>query len=44
MEAPNTMTGAFHAVLMGAGAAIFALLIAQFIPSIIPARASSVKL
>jgi hypothetical protein len=38
------MKGVFHAVLMGMGAAIFALLIAQFVPSIIPARATTVKL
>ena len=44
MDHPSTATGAFHAILLGAGAALIALLIAQFFPSIIPARASSVKL
>ena len=41
---PKTGKGALHWVVMGAGGAIVALLIAQFFPSIIPARAASVKL
>lgn len=44
MDHPATGTGFLHAVFLGAGAAIIALLIAQFFPSIIPARAAAVKL
>ena len=44
MDHPGSGTGALHAILLGAGAALIALLIAQFVPSIIPARASTVKL
>jgi hypothetical protein len=44
MDHPAEATGALHAILMGAGAAIIALIIAQFFPSIIPARAAAVKL
>ena len=44
MDHPKSGSGALHFVLMGAGAAIFALLIAQWFPSIIPARAATVKL
>lgn len=44
MDHPSSGTGALHFILMGMGAAIVALLAAQFFPSIIPARASSVKL
>lgn len=44
MDHPKSGSGALHFILMGAGAAITALLIAQFFPSIIPARASAVKL
>ena len=44
MDAPNTSTGALHAVMLGAMASLIALVIAQYFPSIIPARASSVKL
>jgi hypothetical protein len=44
MDHPKSGSGALHFILMGAGAALFALAIAQFVPSIIPARASSVKL
>lgn len=44
MDAPNTGTGALHAIILGASAAIVALLIAQFFPTIIPARATAVKL
>jgi len=43
MDHPHTGTGALHAVLLGAGAALIALLVAQFFPSIIPARVSAVK-
>lgn len=41
---PKSAKGALHIILMGAGGAIVALLIAQFFPSIIPARATSVRL
>jgi hypothetical protein len=44
MDHPAEASGALHAILMGAGAAIIALIIAQFFPSIIPARAAAVKL
>lgn len=44
MDHPGSGSGALHFVLMGVGAAVFALLIAQFFPTIIPARASTVKL
>jgi hypothetical protein len=44
MDHPGSGSGALHFILMGAGAAIVALLIAQFVPSIIPARAQAVKL
>lgn len=44
MEAPTSATGAFHAIMLGASAALVALLIAQFFPTIIPARATAVKL
>lgn len=38
------MKGALHIMIMGALGAVTALLVAQFVPSIIPARATSVKL
>ena len=41
---PGSGKGALHVVLMGAGGAVVALLIASFFPSIIPARAAGVKL
>ena len=41
---PKSGKGALHIILMGAGGAIVALLIAQFFPSIIPARATGIKL
>lgn len=44
MDHPASGTGALHAIILGASAAIIALLVAQFFPTIIPARASSVKL
>ncbi len=44
MDHPTSGTGALHVILMGAGGAIVALLIASFFPSIIPARAAGVKL
>lgn len=44
MDHPATGTGFLHALFLGAGAALIALVIAQFFPSIIPARATSVKL
>jgi hypothetical protein len=44
MDHPSTGTGVLHAMLLGAGAALIALLIAQFFPTIIPARASAVRL
>jgi len=44
MDHPGSAMGALHAVLLGAGAALIALVIAQYFPSIIPARASTVKL
>lgn len=44
MENPASATGFFHAVMLGLGGALVALIAAQFFPSIIPARASAVKL
>ena len=44
MDHPSTGSGALHAILLGASAAIIALLVAQFFPTIIPARATAVKL
>jgi hypothetical protein len=44
LASPSSSTGALHVILLSAGAAVVALLIAQYFPSIIPARASSVKL
>jgi hypothetical protein len=44
MDHPASAKGALHFVLMGAGAALFALLVAQFIPQLIPAQAATVKL
>jgi hypothetical protein len=44
MDHPASATGFLHAVILGASAAVIALLIAQFFPTIIPARAASVKL
>ena len=44
MDHPSTGTGALHAVLIGFGGAIIALIIAQFFPQIIPASATTVKL
>jgi hypothetical protein len=41
---PMSGTGVLHWVLLGAGGAFVALLIAQYFPSIIPARAAAVKL
>ena len=42
--APSTGKGAFAFIFVGFTGALFALLIAQFIPSIIPASATGVKL
>lgn len=44
MDSPSTSTGALHAVLLGVAAALTALLVAQFFPTIIPARAQAIKL
>jgi uncharacterized membrane protein YeaQ/YmgE (transglycosylase-associated protein family) len=44
VDSPRTGTGALHLIIMGATGAVVALLIAQFFPSIIPARVASVKL
>jgi len=44
MDHPKTATGAMHFIFLGASGAIVALLIAQFFPSIIPARAASIRL
>lgn len=44
MDHPGTAMGALHAVGLGAIAALIALVIAQFFPTIIPARAAAVKL
>ena len=44
MDSPKTGSGALHLIIMGATGAVVALLIAQFFPSIIPARVASVKL
>jgi len=44
MDAPSTSTGALTAVILGMAAAVTALLIAQFFPTIIPARAAAIKL
>jgi len=41
---PKSSKGALHVILMGAGGAVVALLIASFFPSIIPARAAGIKL
>lgn len=41
---PMTGKGALHWIMYGAGGALVALLIAQFFPTIIPARATAVKL
>jgi hypothetical protein len=41
---PKTGSGALAIFLLGLGGAVTALLVAQFFPSIIPARATSVKL
>lgn len=44
LPSPSSGTGALHVILLSAFAAVTALLIAQFVPSIIPARAATVKL
>jgi hypothetical protein len=44
MEHPASGTGAIHFILLGAAGTLVALVIAQFFPSIIPSRASTVKL
>jgi uncharacterized membrane protein YeaQ/YmgE (transglycosylase-associated protein family) len=44
MDHPATGTGFFHSVVLGLSGALVALLIAQFFPTIIPARATAVKL
>jgi hypothetical protein len=44
MDHPGTATGALHAVVLGAMAALIALVVAQYFPLIIPSRASSVQL
>jgi hypothetical protein len=44
MDSPKTGSGLLHFMLMGAGAALFALVIAQYFPSLIPARATTVRL
>ena len=44
MDGPKTGSGALHLMIMGTVGAVVALLVAQFFPSIIPARVSSVKL
>lgn len=41
---PKTGKGALYWIIMGAGGAFVALLVAQFVPSIVPARAASVRL
>jgi hypothetical protein len=41
---PKSGKGALAVILTGAAGAIVALLIAQFFPTIIPARATGVKL
>lgn len=41
---PSSTSGAIRIILMGAGGAILALVIAQFFPQIIPTRASGVAL
>lgn len=41
---PKTGSGALHWIVMGAGGAVVALLVASFFPSIVPARAAAVKL
>lgn len=41
---PRTGKGAMYWIFMGAGGAFMALLVAQFVPSIVPARAASVRL
>jgi uncharacterized membrane protein YeaQ/YmgE (transglycosylase-associated protein family) len=44
MDSPKTGSGALHLIIMGATGAIVALLVAQFFPSIIPARAAAIRL
>ena len=44
MEHPASGTGAIHFILLGACGTLVALVIAQYFPSIIPSRASAVKL
>jgi hypothetical protein len=44
MQHPGSAMGALQAVALGTVATVIALLIAQFVPSIIPARASAVQL
>jgi uncharacterized membrane protein YeaQ/YmgE (transglycosylase-associated protein family) len=44
MDSPKTGSGALHLIIMGATGAVVALLIAQFFPSIIPARAAAIRL
>lgn len=41
---PKSARGAFSIAMIGFFGALTALLVAQFVPSIIPARATSVKL
>lgn len=44
LDHPAEATGVLHAVLIGVGASLIALLVAQFFPTIIPARAGAVNL
>jgi hypothetical protein len=41
---PKSMKGAFHWIMLGIGAILVALVVAQFFPQIIPARATTVRL
>jgi len=44
MDVPGSGTGAMHAIVLGASAAIVALLIAYLFPSIIPAKSAATRL
>jgi uncharacterized membrane protein YeaQ/YmgE (transglycosylase-associated protein family) len=44
MDSPRSSSGALHLIILGATGAVVALLVAQFFPSIIPARVAAVKL
>lgn len=41
---PETFSGGLHVVLMGMAAALVALAVSVYFPSIIPAKATQVKL